>query len=174
MRYLVFFIFICFGILLRAQDSGSYRDFKKDNLEKIENQKKYLSACLALINDSNLEYKPVPEELALRDLVLHIGQNMIWLSEEYLKGGKFRTEYKHKDLNLAELRNHMDLVFDFAIASLKLQEGRDYNERVKFFAGEKSRGQIAELLDDHITHHKGQLTVYLRLLGQKPPKFVGW
>lgn len=165
---------MCISLVSIAQDNGSYRDFKKDNLEKITNQKKYLFSCLALISDADLEYKPVPEELALRDLVLHIGQNMIWLSEDYLKGGKFKADYKHKDLNLSELRNHMSMVFDFALASLGAQESKDYDERVKFFAGEKSGGQIAELLDDHITHHKGQLTVYLRLLGQKPPKFVGW
>lgn len=174
MKFFVLIPLIFFSLLSYGQDNGSYRDFKKDNLEKINNQKKYLSSCLALLTDADLQFRPVPEELELRDLVLHIGQNMIWLSEDYLKGTKFKSDYKHKDLNLVELRFHMNKVFDFALATLSAQESEDYDERVTFFAGEKSRGQIVELLDDHITHHKGQLTVYLRLLGHKPPKFVGW
>ena len=174
MKLCILSVLIFFRLLSNGQINGSYRDFKKDNLEKITNQKKYLASCLALVNDADLDFKPVPEELELRDLVLHIGQNMIWLSEDYLNGAKFKSDFRHKDLNMLELRDHMNKVFDFALASLALQESKNYDERVKFFAGEKSRGQIVELLDDHISHHKGQLTVYLRLLGHKPPKFVGW
>jgi uncharacterized damage-inducible protein DinB len=30
------------------------------------------------------------------------------------------------------------------------------------------------LMHDHHTHHRGQIIVYLRLNGLKPPKYVGW
>jgi len=30
------------------------------------------------------------------------------------------------------------------------------------------------LLNDHQTHHRGQLVVYLRLNGIKPPAYIGW
>ncbi|HEA31501.1 MAG TPA: hypothetical protein ENH91_16165 [Leeuwenhoekiella sp.] len=36
-------------------------------------------------------------------------------------------------------------------------------EKVDFFAGEKSKLQILNLMQDHVTHHRGQLVVYLNL-----------
>ena len=29
-------------------------------------------------------------------------------------------------------------------------------------------------MDNHLAHHRGQLIVYLRLMGLKPPSYVGW
>ena len=46
--------------------------------------------------------------------------------------------------------------------------------KVDFFAGPKTRSQIIQLVDDHHTHHRAQLIIYLRLLGIKPPRYVGW
>jgi uncharacterized damage-inducible protein DinB len=34
--------------------------------------------------------------------------------------------------------------------------------------------QIINLINDHQTHHRAQLLVYLRLKGVKPPEYVGW
>ena len=47
-------------------------------------------------------------------------------------------------------------------------------EEVKFFAGPMNKRQIVALLHDHMTHHRGQLMVYLRLKGIKPPQYRGW
>jgi uncharacterized damage-inducible protein DinB len=30
----------------------------------------------------------------------------------------------------------------------------------------------AEMIADHITHHRGQMLVYMRLNGLKPPRYV--
>ncbi|MGK0251702.1 MAG: putative damage-inducible protein DinB, partial [Gammaproteobacteria bacterium] len=45
---------------------------------------------------------------------------------------------------------------------------------VEFFAGPKSRMQILNLLQDHVTHHRGQLIVYLNLNSIEPPQYSGW
>ena len=45
---------------------------------------------------------------------------------------------------------------------------------IDFFAGSKSKIQILNLLQDHVTHHRGQLIVYLNLMNIIPPKYVGW
>ncbi|GAC1709173.1 MAG: hypothetical protein NVS9B7_27640 [Flavisolibacter sp.] len=48
------------------------------------------------------------------------------------------------------------------------------NEIVNFFAGPKTKRQILILMHDHQAHHVGQLIVYLRLKGIKPPEYIGW
>ena len=55
----------------------------------------------------------------------------------------------------------------------KLTPG-DLNKRVKFFFGsELLAGECIERIYDEHLHHRGQLCVYLRLLGVKPPYLYG-
>ena len=51
---------------------------------------------------------------------------------------------------------------------------KDLNHIVDFVAGKMSRRRIMLLLTDHVTHHRGQLVVYLRLKGVEPPAYRGW
>ena len=50
----------------------------------------------------------------------------------------------------------------------------DLDEEVQFFAGPMSKRQILVLMNDHLTHHRGQMIVYVRLKGVKPPAYKGW
>jgi uncharacterized damage-inducible protein DinB len=50
----------------------------------------------------------------------------------------------------------------------------DLSTQVDFFAGPKTKLQILNIIQDHVTHHRGQLIVYLNLKGIKPPEYVGW
>lgn len=64
--------------------------------------------------------------------------------------------------------------FDGVSAILKNTSADALSEKVEFFAGEKTKLQILNLLQDHVTHHRGQLIVYLNLNNIEPPKYVGW
>nr|WP_262481137.1 DinB family protein [Algibacter pectinivorans] len=41
-----------------------------------------------------------------------------------------------------------------------------------YFGADRTKRQILLLLADHITHHRGQMLVYMRLKGIKPPRYV--
>ena len=51
---------------------------------------------------------------------------------------------------------------------------KDLDTIVDFFAGPMSKRQILTLLNDHYTHHRGQIIVYLRMNDIKPPRYRGW
>ena len=38
----------------------------------------------------------------------------------------------------------------------------------------RTRRQFLMLMADHVTHHRGQMLVYLRLKGITPPKYIGF
>jgi uncharacterized damage-inducible protein DinB len=48
------------------------------------------------------------------------------------------------------------------------------DSKVAFFAGPKTKLQILNLMQDHVTHRRGQLIVYLNLNDIQPPKYTGW
>jgi len=50
----------------------------------------------------------------------------------------------------------------------------DLEKEVQFWGGENTAHGILILTDAHVAHHRGQLTVYLRLKGVEPPRYVGW
>ncbi|MEM6517680.1 MAG: DinB family protein, partial [Bacteroidota bacterium] len=40
--------------------------------------------------------------------------------------------------------------------------------------GQASVFKIMNFTIDHVTHHRGQATIYLRMNGIKPPDYIGW
>ncbi|MBL0005643.1 MAG: hypothetical protein IPP25_00245 [Saprospiraceae bacterium] len=64
--------------------------------------------------------------------------------------------------------------FAYASQTIDVMTEKDLNEKVEFIAGTMTRRRILLLMTDHLTHHRGQLVVYLRMKNVEPPKYVGW
>ncbi len=99
---------------------------------------------------------------------------MKWLSSAFLfstaKNGAFDTATMDKAAVIKVLFN----AYDQALSVHHKLRQDQLDEVVPFFAGPMTRRQILILMHDHQTHHVGQLIVYLRLKGIKPPAYVGW
>jgi len=143
-------------------------------LEKWENSKNYLIEMTEAMPEENYDFKPTEREMSFSEQLLHIKQNMEWLSTTYFTENEDKkeenTSQKSKDEIIAELKNSFDTVLEI----VKNTPDENLQETVDFFAGPKSKLQILNLLQDHVTHHRGQLIVYLNLKNVKPPKYVGW
>ena len=81
-----------------------------------------------------------------------------------------KIELKTKE----EIINQLTASFDNVAEIIKKVTLEELSTEVEFFAGPKSKLQILNLLQDHVTHHRGQLIVYLNLNDIKPPKYRGW
>ncbi len=143
-------------------------------LEKWENSKNYLLEIAEAMPEENYGFKPTEREMSFSEQLLHIKQNMDWLSTSYFTEKKYKKDedslQKSKAVVIAELKNSFDSVLEI----IQNTPGENLQETVDFFAGPKSKLQILNLLQDHVTHHRGQLIVYLNLKNVKPPKYVGW
>lgn len=62
------------------------------------------------------------------------------------------------------------MILDF----LEKSELDELSEEVKVWYGTVSKEAILLTMDNHLSHHRGQLVVYLRLLGIKVPSYIGW
>ena len=146
--------------------------YKKAWLEKWQNSKAYLIAIAEEMPDSLYDYKPTEREMSFGEQLEHINGNMEWLATTYFDKpeAEVSTASNSKERIIANLASSFDLILE----TIKAYPEARFAEQVDFFAGEKSRLQILNLLQDHITHHRGQLIVYLNLNGFKPPKYTGW
>lgn len=160
---LTFFI----SLSMNAQDL-----YKTAYLEKLDNSEKYLLEILKETPDSLLTFKPTEREMTFQRQLVHICENMIWLTNSYIsnQNTELNTEVKTKE-------NIQTLIKDsFAMCRNAVVEfnDKDYGAQVDFFAGPKTKLQILNLIQDHVTHHRGQVIVYLNLNGIKPPRYTGW
>ncbi len=164
-------IFLTAVFTVKAQSADS---LQVQLAHKWVNSKTYALKLAALMPEDGYDFKASPEEMSFREQLLHIADNINWLSSSYLlvegpakntSGGKLTKEDVLKKLGDA---------YDLGLkAHMKINAGQ-LDEKVKFFAGPMTRRQILILMHDHQTHHLGQLIVYLRLKGIKPPDYIGW
>ena len=148
-------------------------DIKDAFLEKWENSKQYLLEIAEVMPEEHYDFKPTERQRSFKEQLFHIKGNIDWLStsyfteQEYVRN-KELPETKEKTLSLIRK------AFDDSAAIIRNSTIEDLSQTVDFFAGPKSKLQILNLLQDHVTHHRGQLIVYLNLKNIIPPKYVGW
>lgn len=166
MKKYIVILALFIGASISAQEN-----VKKAFLEKWKNSEKYLIDMAEVMPEEHYNFKPTERQKTFIEQLAHIKGNMDWLSNTYFNGPKIdKSKAKTKMEIINELKASFKNVYE-VIAKSKVES---YNETVDFFAGPKSKLQILNLLQDHVTHHRGQIIVYLNLKDVKPPRFTGW
>ncbi len=99
---------------------------------------------------------------------------MVWLCSSYLNGSKTNLDPAMTGNSKKEIIAMLEQSFDYTHQTINKLTEKDLNYIVDFVAGKMSRRRVMLLLTDHVTHHRGQLVVYLRLKGVEPPAYRGW
>jgi len=142
-------------------------------LLKWENSKNYLLEIAEAMPEANCNFKPTERQMSFKEQLLHIRQNMVWLSETYFMENVEKSKNTEPNTK-EEILTHLAASFNRVSEIIKTVSNEDLSVEVEFFAGPKSKLQILNLLQDHVTHHRGQLIVYLNLNNIQPPKYSGW
>lgn len=143
-------------------------------LEKWENSKNYLVEMAEAMPEDKYTFKPTERQKTFQEQLLHIKGNMDWLSTTYFAKDKKKEEKKETYTTKAAVIAAIKEAFDNTANIIKKATPEELKEVVEFFAGPKTKLQILNLLQDHVTHHRGQLIVYLNLNDIKPPRYRGW
>ncbi len=149
--------------------------YLKANISKLKNAKEYTLKAANSMPEGKYNYKPSKEEMEFGKQLLHISENLCWLSSSYITTNK--NPLTEADSKLASKKDIITVVtnaYDFAIIALQNFDAKSLTDNVKFFAGPMNKLQIINLIQDHQTHHRAQLLVYLRLNEIKPPSYIGW
>lgn len=162
-----------FGKLTFAQQN----DFIKEYLERLEKSKEYLILVAETMPEDKYEFKATPESMSFAENLMHIGWAMDWHSQSLMGGRKARdwntnTELKVDNKSKKEMIAKISETFDKTIEFISNFDPNRLEERLDYFGADRTKRQILLLLADHITHHRGQMLVYMRLNGLKPPRYV--
>lgn len=143
-------------------------------VEKWDNSKDYLVAVAQAMPEDKYDYKADAREMSFREQLFHIQENMNWLSTTHFSEEKYMKKEVVKELSKAQIIQEIRASFDKAKAFVQKTNDTELSQKVAFFAGPKSKLQILNLMQDHVTHHRAQILVYLNLNQIQPPKYIGW
>ena len=153
------------------------KDFIKDYVERLENSRKYLILVAEEMPEEKYGFKSSTESMSFAENLMHIAWAMDWHSQTLLGGRKARdwntdTELKVGNKSKKEMIAIIDKTFNETIELITQFDTNKFNDKLDYLGLNRTKRQIFLLLADHITHHRGQMLVYLRLNGIKPPRYV--
>lgn len=133
---------------------------KEQLLTILENSKNYTLAVADAMPENLYSTKPVDTVFSFAELMNHIAYGIEWWRENYMNGTN--TDWNPP----VAKKTKKELITYLQNAYASLQET---------VAGNKTGNDIAKGFHatlDHITHHRGQATLHLRLHGITPPDYL--
>lgn len=168
---------LTFVLLLSLASSlclSAQSDFLAETTEKWDNATAYTVELAESMPAEYYTYRPTAEQMSFQQQLLHIASNISWLTHTYLGGDRLEIDREMTGATKAEVIVVLETAMANAKAALSVLPAEQLDQEVAFFAGPMSKRKVILLLHDHLTHHRGQLIVYARLKGVKPPKYRGW
>lgn len=152
-------------------------EFIADYLERLEQSRKYLLLVAETMPEEQYGFRATSESLSFAENLMHIGFALDWHSQSLLGGRESRdwntdVIYKVGGKSKAEMIDVVDETFEAAIALIQKFNPVQLVDRLDYFGLDRTKRQIFLLLADHITHHRGQMLVSMRLNGLTPPRYV--
>jgi uncharacterized damage-inducible protein DinB len=177
MKFSFLTIAILFSFLALKAQNQSF--FVKDALSKWKGMKEYTLAVAEAMPEEKYTYRPVKEEDSFGFQLVHMANNMYFLSSKFIRNADMPVDSKAVEKNIskmtkAEIIQYLSKAFDYTEATFAQMTDKTLEEELDYWGGHSTKRKIVFLLNDHQTHHRGQLIVYLRLNGIKPPKYIGW
>lgn len=120
-------------------------------------------------------FTPKDENMSFHGQMVHLVQNLSFLSEQVT--GTRPDFFNGKNpglLTKEEVSAVIQKSFRYVSELIETIDEKTLGEQITF-AGEKlTKEAIFYLMRDHMTHHRGQAILYLRINGIEPPKYRGW
>ena len=148
-------------------------------LHELNNEYKATRKCLEKIPETLFEYKPHPKSMTLGYLSLLVAEIPLWIRYMVTEGEIDFVTFSHfSPKTTADLVNHFE---DNMQAARKALEGAT-DESLQSNFSLKANGQVLytapKIADigttlNHWVHHRGQLTVYMRLNDIPVPSIYG-
>lgn len=164
--------FICLSLLAvvafgQTSIESLVADFERAKTMSLE----YVDA----MPEDQFGFKPGEGSRSFAEQMLHASQGTIGLVSNGTGADKmYATANLEKDESLqskAEVKRIVTESYDFAIVSIKEMNTSSFGEIVERGPFKISRLAWIQKAHEHVSHHRGQCAVYLRMKGITPPQY---
>ncbi len=153
--------------------------FTEDCIKELQSEYEATKKCLERSDWSLFDYKPHPKSMNMGYLALLVAEIPMWISHTIEKGDIDLATFEHgKPNSTAELVELFDSYYNGAIKALQsiddegLEAAFTLSVKGKAMFTTTKRESIAQDIN-HWVHHRGQLTVYLRMNDIAVPSIYG-
>ncbi|QLG46618.1 DinB family protein [Costertonia aggregata] len=177
MKQILILTCIVISSLVNSPLLAQQNAFIEDYLERLENSRKYLILVAETMPEDKYNFKATPDSKSFAENLMHIGYALDWHSQSLLgerESRNWKTDTTFAPLNKSkkEMIATIEKAFDETISLIEQFDTSKLDDELDYFGLNRSKRQIFLLLSDHVTHHRGQILVYLRLNGVVPPRYV--
>ena len=142
----------------------------KELRKRWRGNRRYTLKFVEAVPETSLGFKPVDGTKTYASQLSHL---TTWLRTH----SRFVTEHEFEKVRpktTADFQRYLTEFFDRIDHYLETATEAELDQSVKVWYGTVSKQFILATMENHLAHHRGQLVVYLRLLGVTPPSYVGW
>ncbi len=177
MKNIVALVIIMLFSIVKSPLFAQQDSFIKDYLERLENSHKYLILVAEKMPEEQYDFRASPDSMTFAENLMHIGYAIDWHSQSLLGERESRdwntdTIFKVAKKSKEEMIATIDKTFDETIKLIEQFDPAHLDDELDYFGLNRTKRQIFLLLADHVTHHRGQMLVYMRLNGHAPPRYV--
>jgi uncharacterized damage-inducible protein DinB len=173
MKGLLILALVSLAAHVNAQDSLLI----KSHTIKMGNAKTYTLQVADLMPENAYNFKPVEGEMSFKEQLIHIGKNLYWLSSTYISETDdpvSKMALRENSLTKDQVLKFVSGAYDYAISCFQDVDIRSLSKEFNWAGRKMNKVQFMNLIQDHQTHHRGQMIVYLRLNKLQPPRYTGW
>ena len=154
---------------------------QKSILIELEREKDNTLRILNNLPNDQFDYKPHPKSMTLGELANHIVELHNWIEPALTKDSfDFHTDYKPSKYNsVEELKEVLEQGFLRNKEVVEQFDEANYFDTWTLKAGDHVIAQLPKaaalrfIVNNHLIHHRGQISVYMRMLDIPVPGIYG-
>jgi len=152
----------------------SSEDIKAQMVKDWERAKSYTADYLNAMPADKYSFKAVDSIRSFAQQMLHLAQgNLLLMSaasdQQPPAYAKSDLEHSLGAQKSDSVMYYVNASYDYCINAVKTSDVNKWGEKKKLFGLEDTRYAFMIKTFEHQTHHRGQTTIYIRLLGIRPP-----
>jgi uncharacterized damage-inducible protein DinB len=159
--------------VVNAQMLGD-EDIRSQFIKDLERAKTYTIDYLNTMPANKYSFKATDSVRSFAQQMLHLAQSNVNIiafvaGEPNIIGDRILEASKTAQTK-DSVMYYVVASYDLAIDGLKKMNMASLKEKVKFYDWEETRYALLLKAFEHQTHHRGQTTIYIRLVGLHPPQ----
>jgi len=143
--------------------------------ETMKMESEITTKVLRAVPEDKKSYKPDPKTKSAHELAWHLAQSEVWFLDLLLSGKLEWVEPPAAPPTISAILDWYRTNYQDRFSKLEKMPAEHFVTDVPFFAGEAKVPLItyANFMNLHSSHHRGQLSTYLRPMGSKIPSIYG-
>ena len=174
MKKIICFISVCFLFIESNAQALSSADIKDQMIKDWERAKAYTIDYLNTMPADKYSFEATDSIRSFAQQMLHLAQSNVNIfayatGTSNIIGDRILEESKTAQTK-DSVMYYVVASYDLAINGLKKMNMAKLSEKIKFYMWDETRFALLLKGFEHQSHHRGQTTIYIRLLGIRPPQ----